>query len=130
MIRDLKEIYSDISSYLDKSVTIQGWIRNHRKQKTIGFIDFNDGTSFKGIQIVYDENIKEFDEIQKLHVGASISATGRIIKSSREEQPYEMVLETYKLEGDCPEDYPIQPKRHTREFLREQAYRLSHPLKA
>ena len=122
MIRDLKEIYSDISSYLDKSVTIQGWIRNHRKQKTIGFIDFNDGTSFKGIQIVYDENIKEFDEIQKLHVGASISATGRIIKSSREEQPYEMVLETYKLEGDCPEDYPIQPKRHTREFLREQAY--------
>ena len=61
MIRDLKEIYSDISSYLDKSVTIQGWIRNHRKQKTIGFIDFNDGTSFKGIQIVYDENIKEFD---------------------------------------------------------------------
>lgn len=122
MIKDLRDLYNNINEYLDNSVTIQGWIRNHRKQKNIGFIDFNDGTCFKGIQIVYDDNLKDFLDIQKLHIGSSISATGKIIKSSREEQPYEMVLESIKLEGDCPEDYPIQPKRHTREFLREQAY--------
>ena len=122
MIKDLRDLYNNINEYLDNSVTIQGWIRNHRKQKNIGFIDFNDGTCFKGIQIVYDDNLNDFLDIQKLHIGSSISATGKIIKSSREEQPYEMVLECIKLEGDCPEDYPIQPKRHTREFLREQAY--------
>ena len=122
MIKDLRDLYNNINEYLDNSVTIQGWIRNHRKQKNIGFIDFNDGTCFKGIQIVYDDNLNDFLDIQKLHIGSSISATGKIIKSSREEQPYEMVLESIKLEGDCPEDYPIQPKRHTREFLREQAY--------
>ena len=122
MVIDVKDLYSDLSNYMNNEVTLQGWVRNHRKQKEFGFIDFNDGTCFKGIQIVYDDNLNDFLDIQKLHIGSSISATGKIIKSSREEQPYEMVLESIKLEGDCPEDYPIQPKRHTREFLREQAY--------
>lgn len=119
---DLKELFLDIKSYVGKDVSLSGWIRNHRKQKEFGFIDFSDGTCFKHIQIVYDNSLSCFDEIQKLHVGCAISVTGVLKESQGSGQDYEVVLKSYKLEGDCPEDYPIQPKRHTREFLREQAY--------
>ena len=117
---DIKDLFKN--DYIGKEVTISGWIRNHRKQKEFGFIDFNDGTYFKNLQIVYDNSLKNFEDIQKLHIGSAISATGKIIKSEGNGQDIEMKLTDYVLEGDCPEDYPIQPKRHTREFLREQAY--------
>lgn len=122
MLKDLREVYSNFNNLENEEITLQGWVRNHRKQKEIGFIDFNDGTSFKGAQLVYDNLLKEFDEIQKLHIGSAITVTGKLVKSLREEQLFEIVVKSIKLEGDCPEDYPIQPKRHTREFLREQAY--------
>ena len=108
--------------YIDKDVVVCGWIRNHRKQKEFGFIDFNDGTCFKNLQIVYDNSLENFDDIQKLHIGSAIEVHGKIIKSEGAGQAIEMKLLSYKLCGDCPEDYPIQPKRHSREFLREQAY--------
>ena len=119
---DLKELYLDVEKYLDKEVVLQGWIRNHRKQKEFGFIDFSDGTCFKHIQLVYDNSLKDFDEIQKFHIGSAITVTGTLIKSQGSGQDYEVTVKTIKLEGDCPEDYPMQPKRHTNEFLREQAY--------
>ena len=119
---DLKELYLKIEEYLDKEVTLQGWIRNHRKQKEFGFIDFSDGTCFKHIQLVYDNKLSEFDEIQKYHIGCAITVKGILIKSEGSGQDYEVKVESIKLEGDCPEDYPMQPKRHTNEFLREQAY--------
>ena len=122
MLKDLKEVYSNFNSLENEEITLQGWVRNHRKQKEIGFIDFNDGTSFKGAQLVYDNSLSDFDDIQKLHIGSAITVTGKLVKSLREEQLFEIVVKSIKLEGDCPEDYPIQPKRHTREFLREQAY--------
>ena len=108
--------------YIGKEVVVGGWIRNHRKQKEFGFIDFNDGTCFKNLQIVYDNSLENFEEIQKLHIGSAIKVHGKIIKSEGSGQDFEMKLIDYTLCGDCPEDYPIQPKRHTREFLREQAY--------
>ena len=108
--------------YIDKDVVVCGWIRNHRKQKEFGFIDFNDGTCFKNLQIVYDNSLENFDDIQKLHIGSAIEVHGKIIKSEGAGQAIEMKLLSYKLCGDCPEDSPIQPKRHSREFLREQAY--------
>ena len=117
---DVKDLFKN--DYIGKEVTVQGWIRNHRKQKDFGFIDFNDGTFFKSLQIVYDNSLTDFEEIQKLHVGCAITAHGMIIKSEGAGQSIEMKLMNLKLEGDCPEDYPIQPKRHTKEFLREQAY--------
>jgi len=119
---DVKELYRKKEEFLDKNVTLQGWIRNHRKQKEMGFIDFNDGTFFKGVQLVYDNKLEDFENIQKLHIGSAITVTGTIVKALRQEQDFELVVKTVKVEGDCPEDYPIQPKRHTREFLREQAY--------
>ncbi len=119
---DLKELYEKLEEYLDKEVTLQGWIRNHRKQKEFGFIDFSDGTCFKHIQLVYDNKLAEFDEIQKYHIGSAITVVGNLIKSQGSGQDYEIAVKSIKLEGDCPEDYPMQPKRHTNEFLREQAY--------
>ena len=117
---DVKDLLKN--DFIGKEVTVQGWIRNHRKQKDFGFIDFNDGTFFKNLQIVYDSSLEQFEEIQKLHIGSAITARGLIIKSEGAGQSVEMKLTELTLEGDCPEDYPIQPKRHTREFLREQAY--------
>lgn len=119
---DLKEIIKDIDSYLNKEVEIEGWIRNHRKQKEFGFIDFNDGTYFKNLQVVYDNSLSSFEDIQKMHIGSAIKVIGKLIKSEGGKQDYELKATDIILEGDCPEDYPIQPKRHTREFLREQAY--------
>ena len=65
---DLRDLWQDIESYLGKEIKIEGWIRNHRDQKTFGFIDFSDGTTFEHLQVVYDENLSNFEEIQKLLV--------------------------------------------------------------
>lgn len=119
---DLKDLVLKIEEYQDKEVTLEGWIRNHRKQKEFGFIDFSDGTCFKGMQVVYDNQLKNFEEISKLHVGSAIRVIGKVSKSVGSGQDYEIIASDVILLGDCPEDYPIQPKRHTREFLREQAY--------
>ena len=117
---DVCELFKN--NYIGKEVLLGGWIRNHRKQKEFGFIDFNDGTCFQNLQIVYNNSLKNFDDIQKLHIGSAITVRGTIIKSEGNGQTIEMKLIEYTLCGDCPDDYPIQPKRHTREFLREQAY--------
>ncbi len=122
MIIDAKELYEKIEDYMEKDVTIQGWIRNHRRQKEFGFIDFSDGTCFNHIQVVYDDKLDEFDDIQKYHVGSAIEVLGKVVESPKEGQAFEIQASKVTLLGDCPEDYPIQPKKHSREFLREQAY--------
>ena len=119
---DVKDIVVNVDDYLEKDVKLSGWVRNHRKQKEFGFIDFSDGTSFGTIQLVYNNSLKEFDEIQKIKVGSSIEVDGTVIKSQGKGQEFEIKVKSIKLIGECPDEYPIQPKRHTREFLREQAY--------
>ncbi len=91
-------------------------------KKEFGFITFFDGTVFESVQIVYDKKLENFDEIQKLRVGSAISVEGLVVKSPKEGQEFEIQASKIKLEGDCPEDYPLQPKRHSMEFLREIAY--------
>ncbi len=105
-----------------QQVKLQGWIRNHRKQKNMGFIDFFDGTCFKNPQVVYDNNINNFEEIQALRVGAAITVVGTVVPSYKDPTTPEVQASEIILEGDCPEDYPLQPKRHSVEFLREIAY--------
>ena len=117
----IKEILEKKDELLDEKITVSGWIRNHRPQKEFGFIDFSDGTCFKHLQIVYDNTLENFDGISKLLVGCSLEVEGTLVKSSGN-QDVEVKASKIKLLGDCPEDYPIQPKRHTKEFLREQAY--------
>ena len=119
---DLKDLYLNYNNLMNKEVVLQGWIRNHRKQKEMGFVDFYDGTYFKSVQLVYDNSLKTFDDIQALHIGSAIKVVGIVIPSPKENQEFEITVKEVVLLGDCPIEYPIQPKRHTREFLREQAY--------
>ncbi len=119
---DDKELFEKAEEYIGKKVTLEGWVKNHRKQKEFGFISFSDGTFFTPIQVVYEKELKDFDEIQKIRVGSSIRVVGKVVESPKEGQAFEIQAEEVTLLGDCPEDYPIQPKKHSREFLREQAY--------
>ena len=115
---EIKEVFKKEKDLIEKEIEVKGWIRKHRKQKEIGFIDLSDGTTIKQIQIVYDKKLKDFDDIQKIHFGSSIKVKG-ILKKERD---IELHAKEIILIGDCSEDYPIQPKKHSREFLREQAY--------
>ena len=117
---DIKDLYKE--NYIDKNITICGWVKNHRKQATMGFIDMFDGTILKSLQVVYDNNLSNFEDVTKIKIGSAIKVSGTLIKSPKENQEFELALQEIELLGDCPENYPIQPKRHSREFLREQAY--------
>ncbi|MDY4997377.1 MAG: asparagine--tRNA ligase [Bacilli bacterium] len=116
---EIKELY--LKNYLGQDVKINGWIRSHRKQAHFGFIDLFDGTCFKSIQIVYDEALRNFEEVSKLLVGSSICVSGIVVESMGK-QAFEIKATEIAILGYCEETYPIQPKRHTREFLRDVAY--------
>ncbi len=117
-----KELFINTKEYIGKKVILEGWIKNHRKQKEFGFISFSDGTFFTQIQVVYEKELSNFEDIQKFRVGSSIRVEGEVVESPKEGQAFEIKATNIELLGDCPEDYPIQPKPHSREFLREQAY--------
>ena len=117
--RELKERLSELQG---QTVCLQGWVRNHRRQKNMGFIDFFDGTCFKNPQVVYDEHIADYETVQTYRPGAAITVTGTVVPSYKDPTTPEVQASQIILEGDCPEDYPLQPKRHTVEFLREIAY--------
>ena len=119
---DVKDLFKEIEKYEGKQITLEGWVRNNRNQSNFGFIDFNDGTYFQSLQLVYDKELEDFQTISKIHVGCAIRVTGTIVKSEGSNQSHELKVEKVEMLGDCPEDYPIQPKRHTSEFLREVAY--------
>ena len=120
---DIKDLFESIKKYEGKEVTLEGWVRNNRNQSNFGFIDFNDGTYFKNLQLVYDKDNKDFDMISKIKVGSAIKVTGTIVKSEGSGQSHDMKVGTVMVLGDCADDYPIQSKgRPTREFLREIAY--------
>ena len=116
---EIKELY--LKNYLGQDVKVNGWIRSHRKQAHFGFIDLFDGTCFKSIQIVYDEALRNFEEVSKLLVGSSICVSGIVVESMGK-QAFEIKATEIAILGYCEETYPIQPKRHTREFLRDVAY--------
>jgi len=119
----VKKITRDPQSHLDKTLKLKGWVRNHRAQKEYGFINFHDGTFFDSLQVVYEENmLQNYKDIQKIRVGSSIAVEGCLVLTPQAKQPFEIKASKVELLGDAPEDYPIQPKRHTREFLREVAH--------
>ena len=116
---DLIDVFK--TKKIGDKVKVEGWVRNNRDQKEFGFIDFYDGTSINTLQIVYTKDLTNFDEVSKILAGSAISAEGTLVESNGK-QAYELKPETIEVIGDCPADYPIQPKRHTMEFLRSQAY--------
>lgn len=119
---ELSKIKREYNSLNGKTITLQGWVRNNRSQKQFGFIDLNDGSTLSTIQLVYEAELPNYNEIEKIRVGSSIKVTGILVLSPGAKQKYEVKVTNLELISSAPEDYPIQPKRHSREFLREQAY--------
>ena len=113
---DIKDLFKE--SYIGKKVTISGWVRNHRKSSNFAFIVLSDGTTINTLQVVYDNSLSNYEEINKVLVGSSLEVAGTIVESSGN-QDFELKAESIKILGLADETYPIQAKRHTREFLRE-----------
>ncbi len=124
MKRDLiRQLYADMQSFDGKTVTLGGWARSIRDSKAFGFIDLNDGSCFKGVQVVFErEIIANYDEIAKQNVGAALVITGTVVLTPENKQPFEIKATEVLVEGTSTPDYPLQKKRHTVEYLREQAY--------
>ena len=121
----IKEIYSSVNenASLPAEITVCGWVRSIRDSKAFGFIDLNDGSCLKSAQIVFERDIiSNYDEIAKLNVGASVIVRGRVELTPEMKQPFEIKATSVEVEGVSSPDYPLQKKRHSVEFLREQAY--------
>ena len=115
----VKEIYANKK---EEHVVICAWVRTNRAQAQFGFLNVNDGSTLTNLQVIYENNLNNFEEISKYHVGSSVMVEGNIKLTPEMKQPLELHANKVELLGDCPENYPIQPKRHTREFLREVAH--------
>ncbi|MCI8655651.1 MAG: asparagine--tRNA ligase [Clostridia bacterium] len=118
----VRNLYSDFESYIDDSISIQGWVRTLRSSKTFGFIELNDGSFLKNLQVVFDTTLSNFDEISKLTIGSTIKVDGVLVKSENAKQPFEIHASMIEIESLCPSDYPIQKKKHSFEYLRTVAH--------
>ena len=114
----IRELFHNTAAYIGKTVTVGGWVRSVRASKAFGFIVLNDGTFFTPLQVVYHDNLNNFQEISKTNVGAALVVTGTIVETPEAKQPFEMQAESVLIEGASAPDYPLQKKRHTLEFLR------------
>ena len=115
---DLRELFRDPTAYDGRTITVCGWTRNRRNSKTFGFIMLNDGTCFSSVQIVYDQELANFDEIQHINIGASLIVEGKLILTPEAQQLFEIHADSITIEGASTPDYPLQPKPHSVEFLR------------
>ena len=114
----VRELYKNREAYIDKEITVGGWVRTVRDSKTFGFITMNDGSYFQPLQIVYHDKMANFDEISHLNVGAAVIVKGTLVATPNAKQPFEIQAEEVEVEGASTPDYPLQPKRHTFEYLR------------
>ena len=119
----VRQIYKNAESFADKSVKISGWIRTIRASNAFGFIEINDGTFFKNIQVVFENEILEnYKEIASQNVGAALNIQGKLVLTPEAKQPFEIKAEAIEIEGLSTPDYPLQKKRHSFEFLRTIAH--------
>lgn len=120
---EIKKLYEAAQNYSDKTVTVCGWIKTLRDSKAIGFIEINDGSCFKGVQIVFEsEKLDNYKDIAKLNVGAAIKVTGKLILTPQANQPFEINADEITVEALSTPDYPLQKKRHSLEYLRTIAH--------
>ncbi len=115
---NIRDLYRNREAYIDRKVTIGGWVRNIRNSKTFGFIVINDGTFFEPLQVVYSDAIANFAEVEKINVGAALIVTGTLVATPNAKQPFEIQADEVVIEGASSPDYPLQKKRHTFEYLR------------
>ncbi len=117
-LTNIRELFRNQEAYENKKITIGGWVRSIRNSKAFGFIVVNDGTFFEPLQVVFSETLSNFEEIQKLNVGAAVIVTGNLAPTPEAKQPFEIQAEEVVIEGTSEPDYPLQKKRHTFEYLR------------
>lgn len=118
----IKSLYLEQVHLENKTVQLSAWVRTNRAQKEFGFLTINDGTTLSTLQVVYESGLSNFEDVQKIRVGSSVEIEGTFVLTPEMKQPFEIKATKVVLLGDSPENYPIQPKRHTREFLREVAH--------
>lgn len=116
---ELKNLFAAVNNYIDSEVTVCGWVKTIRDSKSIGFIELNDGTCFKNLQIVFeDSKINNFAEIAKQNVGAALVVRGNIVLTPTNKQPFELHAVAIEVEGTSSPEFPLQKKKHTLEYLR------------
>lgn len=118
----VKQIYRETDKYADEVITVSGWIRNIRGSKKFGFIELNDGSFFKNIQIVFEENLENFSQVSKFGISSAIIVEGKLVETPGAKQPFEIKATKIVLEGASDSDYPLQNKRHSFEYLRTIAH--------
>ena len=114
----IKDLYRNKEKFFEKEIQVSGWIRTVRDSKSFGFIELNDGSFFKNLQIVFDDSLSNFEEIRKLTISSSIEVTGILVKTENAKQPFEIKAKEVKIIAISASDYPLQKKRHTMEYLR------------
>lgn len=119
---NIKEIFKNSDKYLDQEVTIEGWIRTLRSSKKFGFIEVNDGTFFENLQVVINQDLDNFKEVEKFPISSAIAVKGKLISTPNAKQPFEIQAKEVKLVGSSDNDYPLQKKRHSFEYLRTIAH--------
>ncbi|MBQ2847151.1 MAG: asparagine--tRNA ligase [Clostridia bacterium] len=120
---EIKKLYESAETYADKSITVCGWVKTIRDSKAIGFIELNDGSCFKGVQVVFEaEKLENYKDIAKLNVGSAVKVTGKLLLTPQANQPFEINADEISVEALSTPDYPLQKKRHSLEFLRTIAH--------
>ena len=118
----IRELYRNSENYFSKEVKVSGWVRTVRDSKTFGFIEINDGSFFKNLQIVFDDTLANFEDICKLTISSSIEVTGTVVKTENAKQPFEIKATGVNIIATAAPEYPLQKKRHTMEYLRTIAH--------
>jgi len=118
----VKDIYRNTEKHVDKTITVSGWVRTIRASKAFGFIELNDGSFFKNVQVVFEENLENFKEISKFTIASAVVVEGTLVATPNSKQPFEVKATKIVLEADSDRDYPLQKKRHSFEFLRSIAH--------
>ncbi|MBO6107646.1 MAG: asparagine--tRNA ligase [Stomatobaculum sp.] len=114
----IREIWKNRENYIDKEISIGGWVRSNRDSKSFGFLMISDGTYFDQLQVVYHDDMPNFSEIAKVQVGAALVIRGTLVATPQAKQPFEIQASEISIEGPSASDYPLQKKRHTMEYLR------------
>ncbi len=119
---NIKDLYRNTQNYIEKEITLNGWVRTVRDSKNFGFIEINDGTFFKNIQIVFNDKLENFEKICKLTISSSIQVTGLLVKTENAKQPFEIQATKIEIESLSDSSYPLQKKKHSFEYLRTIAH--------
>ena len=114
----IRQLMKEAESFVDKDVKLEGWVRNSRFSKNVGFIELNDGSTFNNLQVVVPKEIENYEELDKQHLSASIAVEGKFVATGNNRNPYEIQAETVRVLGESSDKFPIQKQRQTFEFMR------------